>query len=80
MPFAAPLRLRHSRRMEHDRPSPDQLEAFRRLSPEERYRASRSLYWALRRHKAAFLQSLHTDWSEEEIEAEVRRIFRDART
>jgi hypothetical protein len=66
--------------MEHDRPSPDQLEALRRLSPEARYRASRDLYWTLRRHKAAFLQSLHTDWSEEEVEAEVRRIFGDART
>jgi hypothetical protein len=66
--------------MDHDRPSPDQLETLRRLSPEERYRASRDLYWTLRRHKAAFLKSLHTDWSEEEIEAEVRRIFRDART
>jgi hypothetical protein len=66
--------------MEHDRPSPDQLEALRRLSPEARYRASRDLYWALRRHKAAFLQSLHSDWSEEEIETEVRRIFRNART
>ena len=66
--------------MDHDRPSPDQLETLRRLSPEERYRASRDLYWSLRRHKAAFLQSLHSDWSEEEIAAEVRRIFRDART
>ena len=66
--------------MDHDRPSQDQLETLRRLSPEERYRASRDLYWSLRRHKAAFLQSLHSDWSEEAIEAEVRRIFRDART
>lgn len=66
--------------MDHDAPSPDQLEAIRCLAPEERYRASRKLYWTLRRHKAAFLHSLHTDWSEEEVEAEVRRIFRDART
>lgn len=66
--------------MDHDAPSADQLEAIRRLTPEERYRASRKLYWTLRRHKAAFLHSLHADWSEEEVEAEVRRIFRDART
>jgi hypothetical protein len=66
--------------VDHDAPSPDQLEALRRLTPEERYRASRELYWTLRRHKAAFLRSLHTGWSEEEVEAEVRRIFRDART
>jgi hypothetical protein len=78
--FAAHLRLRHSGCVDHDAPSPDQLEAIRRLTPEERYRASRELYWTLRRHKAAFLRSLHADWSEEEVEAEVRRIFRDART
>ena len=66
--------------MEHDLPSPDQLEALRRLTAEERYQASREMYWTLRRHKAAFLRSLHDDWSEEQIEAEVLRIFRDART
>ncbi len=66
--------------MEHDVPSPDQLEALRRLTAEERYRAAREMYWTLRRHKAAFLRSLHDDWSEEQIEAEVLRIFRDART
>jgi len=60
--------------------SPEQLEALRHLTPEERYRASRQMYWALRRHKAAFLRSLHTDWSDAEIEAEVRRIFLNART
>ena len=74
------LRLRHSGRVEHDAPSEDQLEALRRLTPEERYRASREMYWSLRRHKAAFLRSLYTEWSEEQVEAEVRRIFMDART
>jgi hypothetical protein len=66
--------------VEHDAPSPDQLRALRRLTPEQRYRASREMYWTLRRHKAAFLRSLHADWSEEQVEAEVLRIFRDART
>jgi hypothetical protein len=66
--------------MERDAPSPDQLEVLRRLTPEERYRASRDLYWSLRRHKAAFLRGLHPDWTDARIEEEVRRIFRDART
>jgi hypothetical protein len=38
------------------------------------------MYWGLRRHKAGFLRSVHADWSEQEVEAEVRRIFMDART
>jgi hypothetical protein len=66
--------------VEHDAPSPDQVVALRRLTPEQRYRASREMYWTLRRHKTAFLRSLHADWSEERLEAEVLRIFRDART
>ena len=75
-----PLRLRHSGGVEDETLSPDQLEALRRLTPEARYRASREMYWTLRRHKAAFLRSLHVDWSDQEVEAEVRRIFLDART
>lgn len=67
--------------MEHSETlSPEQLEALRRLTPAERYRASRQMYWTLRRHKTAFLRSLHADWSDAEIEAEVRRIFLNART
>lgn len=79
-PIAGSPSVRHSGRVENDAPSPDQLLALRRLTPEQRYRASREMYWTLRRHKAAFLRSLHADWSEEQVEAEVLRIFRDART
>lgn len=50
------------------------------MSPEERYRAARALYWTLRRHKAAFLRSVHPDWDEDRIQDEVRRIFLHART
>jgi len=66
--------------MQSDEPARDQLDALRRLTPEERYRASRDLYWTLRRHKAAFLRSLHPDWDDARLEAEVRRIFLHART
>ena len=70
----------YHRVMQPDVPSLDQLDALRRLTPEERYRASRRLYWTLRRHKAAFLRSLHPDWDEARLEAEVRRIFLHARS
>ena len=66
--------------MQADAPGREQLEALRRLTPEERYRASRDLYWTLRRHKTAFLRSLHPDWDDARVEAEVRRIFLHART
>ena len=67
--------------MEHSEAlSPEQLEVLRRLTPAQRYRASREMYWTLRRHKKAFLGSLHPDWSDAELDVEVRRIFLNART
>lgn len=66
--------------MEPDAPCGEQLDRLRRLTPEERYRASRDLYWTLRRHKAAFLRSCHPDWDDARVQAEVRRIFLRART
>jgi len=63
-----------------DAPSREQLQIFRRLTPEARYRSSREMYWTLRRHKSAFLRSIHPEWTDARLEAEVRRIFLNART
>jgi hypothetical protein len=59
---------------------PGQIEVFRRMTPEQRWRAAHRLYWTARRHKAAFLRSLHPDWPGERVEGEVRRTFANART
>lgn len=59
---------------------PKQIEFLRRLTPEQRWNAANRLYWTVRRHKAAFLQSQHADWSNERVQAEVSRIFLHART
>ena len=66
--------------MTDDRPDPDQIEVLRRMTPEQRWRAARQLYWTLRRHKAAFLHELHPEWSDEQVERETRRIFLHARS
>jgi hypothetical protein len=60
--------------------SPEQIAALRRLSPEQRWRAAHRLYWTMRRHKAAFLQSQHPDWPEAHVAARVREIFSRVRT
>jgi hypothetical protein len=60
--------------------SPEQIAVFRRMTPEQRWRAAHRLYWTMRRHKAAFLRSQHPDWPEKKVEDEVRRIFSYART
>jgi hypothetical protein len=60
--------------------SPEQIAVFRRMTPEQRWRAAHRLYWTLRRHKTAFIQNQHPDWPEERVAAEVREIFSHART
>jgi hypothetical protein len=63
-----------------EQPNPEQIEIYRRMTPERRWRMAYRLYWTCRRHKAAFLQSQHPDWSEDQVQKEVRRIFTHART
>jgi hypothetical protein len=60
--------------------SPEQFEAFRRMTPERRLALAEQLYWSARRLKAAGLQAQHADWSEEQVAREVTRIFLHART
>src|SRR6266404_531896 len=59
--------------------SPKQIEFLRRLTPEQRWRAAHRLYWTMRRHKLAFLRCQHPQWSDRQLQEEVRRIFTNAR-
>jgi hypothetical protein len=63
-----------------EQPSAEQVAVLRRMTPEDRWKAARRLYWTCRRHKAAFLRSQHPDWPEQQVEHEVRRFFHNART
>ena len=60
--------------------TPEQVAYLKRLTPEERWRAAQRLYWTMRRHKKAFVQSRHPEWSAERVENHVRDIFLHART
>jgi hypothetical protein len=60
--------------------SPEQFAIYRRMTPEQRWRAAHRLYWSCRRHKAAFLRSQHPEWPEARVEREVREAFQNART
>jgi hypothetical protein len=63
-----------------NQPGPEQIEIFRKMSGQRRLELSSQLYWSARKMKAAGLRSQHPDWSEEQIQAEVRQIFLHART
>ena len=60
--------------------SPEQIAIFRRMTPEQRWHSAQRLYWTMRRHKAAFIQSQHLEWSMEQVAIEVRELFSHART
>jgi len=60
--------------------SPEQIEIFRRMTPEQRWEAARALYWTMRQHKTAFLQSQHPEWTEAQVADAVRENFSHART
>jgi hypothetical protein len=59
---------------------PEQIAILRAMSPEQRWLAARNLYWTVRRHKAAYLRSLHPEWSQDRLEDEVRNLFLCARS
>lgn len=60
--------------------SPEYLAALRRLSGEQKLRTAAALYWGARKIKAARLRELHPDWTEEQVQEEVKRIFLHAVT
>jgi hypothetical protein len=66
--------------LKDEQPSGEQIAIFRRMTPEQRWKAAHRLYWSCRRHKQAFIRSQHPEWPDTQVENEVRRIFQNART
>jgi hypothetical protein len=60
--------------------TPEQFEAFRRMSPARRLELPEALYWEARELKKVGLRAQHRDWTEEQISREVTRIFLTARS
>ena len=63
-----------------EHPGTEQMKILRTLSGQERWRVAERLYWSARKMKAAGLRAQHPDWPKDRVEAEVRRIFSDARS
>lgn len=63
-----------------EQPGPKQIEVLRAMSGQERLKVAERLYWSARKMKAAAVRAQHPDWLESDVDAEVRRIFANART
>lgn len=66
--------------LQDEQPSPEQIAVLRGMTPDQRWKATHRLYWTMRRHKTAFLGSRHPEWSEQQLNKEIRDIFLRART
>jgi hypothetical protein len=57
-----------------------QKEIFRKMTGGQKLKLAMRLYWPARRLKAGWLRKQHPGWAEEQVQAEVTEIFRNART
>jgi len=64
--------------VEEDLPSPGQVEIYRRMTPGRRLEIAEQMYWSAREMKAAWLRSQHPDWTEDQVDQEVTRLFSHA--
>ena len=64
----------------YEQPTLQQIAVWRAMSGEERLHLAEQLYRMARKLKAAGVQSQHPDWPLERVEAEVSKIFVNART
>ena len=56
----------------------EQNKILKKMSPQEKLKASLNLYHSARKLKAAWLRQTHAEWSEEEIEQAVKEAFSNA--
>ena len=63
-----------------EKSSPEQIAIFRAMTGERRLQLAEQLNWTARKLKLAGLRAQHPDWTDEQLNAEVRRIFLHART
>lgn len=63
-----------------EQPGADQIKVLRAMTGDERLKVAERLYWSARKMKAAGLRCQHPDWPETRVQADVRRIFSNARS
>ncbi len=55
--------------------TPERVAELQRMTPQEKLQTAEKMYWDARRAKAVEVQSTHPDWSEQQVHAEVSRLF-----
>ena len=55
--------------------TPEYIVTLQRMPGVQKLRTAFGLYWSARKVKAARLRQMHPDWTEEQVQEEVKRIF-----
>jgi hypothetical protein len=55
-------------------------EIRRKMTPEQKLNGMMQLYWSARELKAAYIRLIHPDWTEEQVQREVRDAFMRSRS
>lgn len=79
---AAELRdamLLYRGRTPDDDPSPEQIAIYRRMPGARRLKLAEQMFWFARKVKSSGVRHQHPDWMDEQVLAEVNRIFLNAR-
>ena len=58
-----------------EEPSSEYLEVLRKIPGETKLKAAAQMWWSARKFKAAWLREQYPDWSELEIDFEVKKIM-----
>ncbi|WP_395736632.1 hypothetical protein [Prosthecobacter sp.] len=60
--------------------TPEYIATLQRMTGAEKLRTASDLYWGARDIKAARLRQQHPDWTEEQVQQKVKKIFMHAVT
>lgn len=60
--------------------TPEYLSILRRMTGQQKLRSSFALYWSARKLKATALRHRHPDWSDEQVQEQVKQIFLHAKS
>jgi hypothetical protein len=63
-----------------EQPGSEQIKVLRAMTGEQRLEVAGRLYWSARKMKAAGVRARHPEWPETQVQADVRRIFSNARS
>ena len=55
--------------------TPEEIEIYRKMSPQKKLELIKKSYWDARRWKKAGLKAMHPEWTDAQLNEKVRELF-----